>query len=119
MAATNVSFILFKNRYNGLKFEVLGGVTDLEGDGWKARWTLSTHPGATGGDILIDKDSESLGEITFEDNFVFVDIMPGDTDALDPGGNYYQELTLIDDNDNPRVASYGDNCILRDTTDLV
>ena len=118
MGASKASFTLFKNRYNGLKFEVLGGVSDLSGEGWAATWTFSQDPGASGGNILINKSSADPTEITFTDNYVYVDILPANTSSIDAGINYYQELTLQDNVGNKRVASYGDARIVRETTDL-
>ena len=115
MAAVNTSFTLFKGRYNALKFTV-EGVSDLDAEGWEARWTFSENAGATGGDILIDKSDND--DISFSNDKVYVDIFPADMGSITPGPGYYHELTLIDDNGNPRVAAYGDNCIVRNTTDI-
>lgn len=115
MAAVEESFTLFKGRYNALKFTV-EGVSDLDAEGWEARWTFSENPGASGAAVLIDKSDND--DISFSNDKVYVDIFPGDMSGIGLGNDFYHELTLIDDNGNPRVAAYGDKCIVRDTTDI-
>ena len=110
VAAKRVSVILFKNRYNALKFTI-DGVANLSG--WTARYTVSENRGAA---ALVDKSTSDDIEISGVD--VLVDIWPANTAAIDQGANYYHELTLIDPESNPRVAAYGDHCVVRDVTDI-
>ena len=109
-AAKVVNATLFKNRYNGLKFTI-DGVENLIG--WTARYTLSAF---RGGSALIDKSTAD--DISFDGVDVFVDIWPANTSAISQGVSFYQELTLIDNESNPRVAAYGDSCVIRDVTNI-
>ncbi len=109
-AAIRTNIIVFKNRYNSLKFTI-DGVENLIG--WTARWTLSQSPGSA---ALIDKSTADDIEIIGVD--VFVDIWPANSSSIDQGMSYYHELTLIDDESNPRMAAYGDDCQVRDVTDI-
>ena len=110
VAAKEVSIILFKNRYNGLKFTI-DGVANLSG--WTARYTVAE---VRGGTALINKSTSD--DISFDGVNVFVDIWPANTTAINQGSNYYHELTLIDPESNPRVAVYGDDCVVRDVTNI-
>lgn len=109
MAAIETDYILFKNRYNALKFTV-DGVENLSG--WSARWTMAP---VAGDPTVIDKSDEDDIEIIGVD--VYVDIWPADTSSL-TGQVYYQELTLEDTEGNQRVASYADTILLRETSDI-
>ena len=110
VAAKKVSVILFKNRYNALKFTI-DGVANLSG--WTARYTVSAFRGES---ALIDKSTAD--DIEFDGVDVLVDIWPANTTAIDQGTNFYHELTLIDSESNPRVAAYGDDCVVRDVTNI-
>jgi len=110
VAAIYVDVIIFKNRYNALKFTI-DGVADLTG--WTARYTVAQNRGGT---ALIDKSTAD--DIEFSGVDVLVDIWPANTAAIDQGSNFYHELTLIDSENNPRVAAYGDESVVRDVTDI-
>ncbi len=110
MAAIVKNFTLFKNRYNPIQFTVMG-VPNLVG--WKVRWTLAPLAGES---TVIDKDSD-VEDVEINGVVVSIDIWPANTSELDTG-TYYHELTLIDPDDNERVAAFGNEVILRDTSDI-
>ncbi len=112
VAAIYVDVIIFKNRYNSLKFTI-DGVANL--NGWTARWTLAANRGAA---ALIDKSTSDDIDIPTDGVDVFVDVWPANSSAIDQGTSFYHELTLIDSESNPRVAAYGDACEVRDVTDI-
>ena len=112
IAAKSVRITLFKSRYNPLKITI-DGVDNLSG--WTAQWVFSESL-SSGGATLIEKTTSD--DISIDGVVVYVDIWPSDTVSIDPSNTYYHELTLFDTESNPRVAVYGDDCILRDTVTL-